>query len=56
MADNRMSLMTAKEAARYLRVSMFTMSKVERGWIAAFAHSWGAPQVEPQDVERIPQQ
>jgi len=30
MAEERMSLMTAKEAARYLRVSMFTLSKIER--------------------------
>jgi excisionase family DNA binding protein len=30
MAEQRMSLMTAKEAARYLRVSMFTLSKIER--------------------------
>jgi excisionase family DNA binding protein len=29
MAGNRTSLMTAKEAARYLRVSMFTLSKIE---------------------------
>jgi excisionase family DNA binding protein len=29
MAEQRMSLMTAKEAARYLRVSMFTLSKIE---------------------------
>ena len=31
MAEDRMNLMTAKEAARYLRVSMFTLSKIERG-------------------------
>jgi len=30
MAEERMSLLTAKEAARYLRVSMFTLSKIER--------------------------
>jgi excisionase family DNA binding protein len=30
MAEQRMNLMTAKEAARYLRVSMFTLSKIER--------------------------
>jgi len=30
MAESRMNLMTAKEAARYLRVSMFTLSKIER--------------------------
>lgn len=30
MAESRMQLMTAKEAARYLRVSMFTLSKIER--------------------------
>ncbi len=30
MAEERMNLMTAKEAARYLRVSMFTLSKIER--------------------------
>ena len=30
MSEGRMSLMTAKEAARYLRVSMFTLSKIER--------------------------
>jgi excisionase family DNA binding protein len=29
MVEDRMSLMTAKEAARYLRVSMFTLSKIE---------------------------
>ena len=29
MARNRMNLITAKEAARYLRVSMFTLSKME---------------------------
>ena len=29
MAKNRMDVMTAKEAARYLRVSMFTLSKIE---------------------------
>jgi excisionase family DNA binding protein len=29
MARNMTSLMTAKEAARYLRVSMFTLSKIE---------------------------
>jgi excisionase family DNA binding protein len=29
MAEDRLSLMTAKEAARYLRVSMFTLSKIE---------------------------
>ncbi len=30
MVEERMNLMTAKEAARYLRVSMFTLSKIER--------------------------
>ena len=30
MAEGRRRLMTAKEAARYLRVSMFTLSKIER--------------------------
>ena len=30
MAEARMSLMTAKEAARYLRVSMFTLSKIDK--------------------------
>ncbi len=30
MAEARMNLMTAKEAAEYLRVSMFTLSKIER--------------------------
>ena len=30
MAEDRISIMTAKEAARYLRVSMFTLSKIER--------------------------
>jgi excisionase family DNA binding protein len=30
MAEGRMNLMTAKEAAKYLRVSMFTLSKIER--------------------------
>ena len=29
MAEDRTSLMTAKEAARYLRVSIFTLSKIE---------------------------
>ena len=29
MAENRTNVMTAKEAARYLRVSMFTLSKIE---------------------------
>jgi len=29
MAENRMNLMTAKEAAGYLRVSLFTLSKIE---------------------------
>jgi excisionase family DNA binding protein len=29
MAEDRMNVMTAKEAARYLRVSMFTLSKME---------------------------
>ena len=29
MAKDRASLMTAREAARYLRVSMFTLSKIE---------------------------
>ncbi len=31
MAKDRIGLMTAKEAARYLRVSMFTLSKIESG-------------------------
>ncbi len=30
MAEGRMNLMTAKEAARYLRISLFTLSKMER--------------------------
>ena len=30
MSESRMNLLTAKEAARYLRVSMFTLSKIER--------------------------
>lgn len=30
MAEERIRLLTAKEAARYLRVSMFTLSKIER--------------------------
>jgi hypothetical protein len=30
MTEARMSLMTDKEVARYLRVSMFTLSKIER--------------------------
>ncbi len=29
MTKHRVRLMTAKEAARYLRVSMFTLSKIE---------------------------
>jgi len=29
MAKDRVSLMTAREAAKYLRVSMFTLSKME---------------------------
>lgn len=30
MAKSKRGLMTAKEAAKYLRVSMFTLSKIER--------------------------
>jgi excisionase family DNA binding protein len=30
VAEERFSLMTAREAARYLRVSMLTLSKIER--------------------------
>jgi len=30
MAEKRGSLMTAREAARYLRVSQFTLDKIER--------------------------
>lgn len=30
MAKKRVGLMTAKEAARYLRVSQFTLDKIER--------------------------
>ncbi len=30
MAEVEMTLMTAKEAARYLRVSMLTLSRIER--------------------------
>jgi excisionase family DNA binding protein len=30
MAEGRMNLMTAKEAAQYLRISLFTLSKMER--------------------------
>jgi len=30
MAEERRRLLTAREAARYLRVSMFTLSKIER--------------------------
>ncbi len=29
MTEDRTRLMTAKEAAKYLRVSMFTLSKIE---------------------------
>ncbi len=29
MAETRMILLTAKEAAKYLRVSLFTLSKIE---------------------------
>jgi excisionase family DNA binding protein len=29
MAEDRMNVMTAKEAARYLRVNLFTLSKIE---------------------------
>jgi excisionase family DNA binding protein len=29
VAENRTGLMTAREAAKYLRVSMFTLSKME---------------------------
>ena len=29
MAESIMNVMTAKEAARYLRVSMFTLSRIE---------------------------
>ena len=30
MARKRVSLMTAREAAKYLRVSQFTLGKIER--------------------------
>jgi excisionase family DNA binding protein len=30
MANKRVGLMTAKEAAKYLRVSQFTLDKIER--------------------------
>jgi len=30
MAEGRINLMTAKEAARYLRISLFTLGKIER--------------------------
>ncbi len=30
MTEERMNLVTAKEAASYLRVSMFTLNKIER--------------------------
>ncbi len=30
MAKKRVSLMTAREAAKYLRVSQFTLDKIER--------------------------
>ena len=30
MASKRVSLMTAREAAKYLRVSQFTLDKIER--------------------------
>ena len=30
MARKRVSLMTAREAAKYLRVSLFTLSRIER--------------------------
>jgi len=30
MAESRMTVITAKEAARYLRVSMLTLSRIER--------------------------
>jgi len=30
MAEKRVSLMTAREAAKYLRVSQFTLDKIER--------------------------
>ena len=30
MAGKRVSLMTAREAAKYLRVSQFTLDKIER--------------------------
>ena len=56
MAEDTVSLMTAREAARYLRVSTFTLRKIEGGWIRAVPHSWGAPQVQPQEVERIAQE
>jgi excisionase family DNA binding protein len=29
MAEDRIKLMTAKEAAKYLRVSVFTLNKIE---------------------------
>jgi len=31
MSDDRMTLLNAKEAAQYLRVSLFTLSRIERG-------------------------
>ena len=30
MAEKRVSLMTAREAAKYLRVSQFTLDRIER--------------------------
>ena len=30
MLDDRMTLLNAKEAAHYLRVSLFTLSRIER--------------------------
>ncbi|MBC8249182.1 MAG: helix-turn-helix domain-containing protein [Anaerolineales bacterium] len=31
MLDGRMTLLNAREAAQYLRVSLFTLSRIERG-------------------------
>jgi hypothetical protein len=56
MAQNRGNLMTSKEAARYLRASMLTLSKIEsEGGLVPYRTPGGAPQVQPQDAEPIPQ-
>ena len=46
MAKDKTSLMTAKEAARYLRVSRFTLNKLESdSRFVPYRNSWGTPQI-----------